>query len=70
MKCNFCGKEIEGFKDELSVKEYKISGLCQECQDAVFEGEEEWYTLELNQAYMANNFFWVIVVKFFGTSFC
>ena len=25
------------FKDELSLEEYRISGLCQECQDAVFK---------------------------------
>lgn len=28
------------FRDDLSRKEYTISGLCQECQDAVFGGEE------------------------------
>jgi len=31
-----CGKEVQGFKDELSRKEYGISGLCQECQDSIF----------------------------------
>ena len=25
------------FKDELSINEYRISGLCQECQDAIFK---------------------------------
>jgi len=34
--CRWCGKEIKGFKDELSVKEFRISGLCQECQDKTF----------------------------------
>jgi len=36
--CVFCGKEIkmEDFKDQLSIKEYKISGLCQKCQDNTF----------------------------------
>ena len=29
--------KVEDFKDELSVKEYKISGLCQRCQDEFFE---------------------------------
>lgn len=33
-----CGKEATGFRDRLSVKEYIISGLCQECQDEVFGG--------------------------------
>ena len=34
--CVFCGEEIKGFKDELSKKEYSISGLCQKCQDKTF----------------------------------
>ena len=25
------------FKDELSVKEYNLSGFCQRCQDYIFE---------------------------------
>jgi len=30
------------FRDEISIKEYGISGMCQECQDRVFgEPEEE-----------------------------
>lgn len=28
------------FRDELSAKEYYISGMCQECQDAVFKPRE------------------------------
>ena len=35
-KCPMCGKEITGFRDELSEQEYGISGMCQECQDQVF----------------------------------
>ena len=35
-KCPMCGNIITEFKDELSLKEYKISGLCQTCQDEVF----------------------------------
>lgn len=38
-KCPFCGKDIDPnkeFRDELSKKEYAISGLCQACQDEVF----------------------------------
>jgi hypothetical protein len=31
-----CGKPITGFRNELSAKEYRISGLCQDCQDTVF----------------------------------
>ena len=36
--CPFCGDEIniDKFKDELSKKEFTISGLCQQCQDKVF----------------------------------
>lgn len=26
-------------KDTLSVDEYIISGMCQDCQDTIFEGE-------------------------------
>ena len=38
-KCPFCNKDMTNakFRDELSVKEYKISGICQECQDKMFE---------------------------------
>ena len=34
--CIVCGSEITGFRDELSVREYQISGMCQDCQDYVF----------------------------------
>lgn len=36
--CPFCNKVIlmSDFKDELSRKEFKISGLCQDCQDKTF----------------------------------
>ena len=39
--CISCGKPILGFKDEVSVKEYRITGMCQECQDEVYGGMEE-----------------------------
>lgn len=32
-----CGGPATEFTDELSKKEYTISGLCQECQDAIFD---------------------------------
>jgi len=35
--CVICKKEAKVFKDNLSRVEYKISGMCQECQDKVFE---------------------------------
>jgi hypothetical protein len=31
-----CGKPATNFRDEISRKEYTISGLCQECQDSIF----------------------------------
>ena len=36
--CPFCKKpvNINDFTDELSKKEYKISGLCQQCQNETF----------------------------------
>ena len=39
-KCPFCGKEINpetDFRDDLSRKEYTISGMCQDCQDDFFQ---------------------------------
>ena len=40
-----CGKsvDVEGFRDEISLKEFHISGLCQSCQDKVFAELEEEY---------------------------
>jgi len=35
--CAVCGKPVTAFRDETSRREYGISGLCQECQDAIFE---------------------------------
>jgi len=37
-KCTGCGQPAVEFKDELSKREYKISGFCQKCQDDVFGG--------------------------------
>lgn len=36
--CPTCGNGInaDDFRDELSVKEFGISGMCQECQDGTF----------------------------------
>jgi hypothetical protein len=36
--CPFCKKPVnqEDFRDELSRKEHRISGLCQKCQDDMF----------------------------------
>ena len=37
-QCPLCSKPIDlkDFKDELSLKEFTISGMCQECQDKIF----------------------------------
>jgi len=34
--CVDCGNPAEDFNDEVSAKEYTLSGFCQECQDKVF----------------------------------
>lgn len=37
--CVICGKKVNlkiEFRDRLSLKEYKISGLCQKCQNSTF----------------------------------
>ena len=34
--CTWCGKQANSFWDQLSEKEYTISGFCQTCQDETF----------------------------------
>lgn len=38
--CPFCGNPIdpEDFHDEMSRREFEISGICQCCQDGFFDG--------------------------------
>ena len=38
--CVTCGGEARLFRDEVSRKEYRISAMCQDCQDSVFGVEE------------------------------
>ncbi len=39
-ECPLCGaKPPFQFKDELSKKDFAISGLCQKCQDQAYSGE-------------------------------
>lgn len=38
-KCPSCEFPVGSFRDEVSLKEYEISGLCQTCQDEIF-GED------------------------------
>ncbi len=42
LTCATCGQDClnVAFRDEVSFKEYKISGMCQKCQDDVFGVEE------------------------------
>ena len=43
--CVMCGsKKVEpsDFKNEISRKEWKISYMCQACQDKMFEQNEEF----------------------------
>lgn len=38
-ECPFCGTMVDvdkDFRDEVSRREFKISGLCQACQDETF----------------------------------
>ena len=37
-KCPTCPEQVnpEDFRDELSVREFCISGMCMKCQDSVF----------------------------------
>lgn len=35
--CPICGQVVTTFKDQLSFKEWEISGICQGCQDEIFD---------------------------------
>lgn len=54
--CPQCNAKVDptSFRDEVSAREFKISGLCQACQDEVFGTEEyeteEKPTTDLNEA--------------------
>ena len=34
--CAICKSDAKEFRNDISRKEYRISGMCQECQDSVF----------------------------------
>lgn len=34
--CVKCGKPATQFRDELSLKEYQITGFCNDCQDEFY----------------------------------
>lgn len=40
--CPICEKPIltGSFRDAISEREFQISGMCQECQDSIFDGME------------------------------
>lgn len=40
-KCVSCGGPAVKFKDALSEREFKISGLCQKCQDSFFDMSDD-----------------------------
>jgi len=39
--CSVCKQPVTEFKNAVSSREYEISGMCQSCQDDVFEGYDE-----------------------------
>jgi hypothetical protein len=38
--CVWCKRPATEFKDEISRREYRISGMCQSCQDETFGSGE------------------------------
>ena len=42
-RCPLCGQKIDirDFVDDLSLREYGISGMCQSCQDDVFGKDDK-----------------------------
>ncbi len=46
--CSCCGGDATTFDDNLSAKEYTISGLCQDCQNIAFAPDDEdvWTDVE------------------------
>lgn len=39
--CPMCHGKVGKFRDDLSRKEFGISGMCQKCQDSIFEHDPE-----------------------------
>jgi hypothetical protein len=39
--CRMCNGEATSFTDELSKREFAISGMCQKCQDGFFNSSDE-----------------------------
>lgn len=38
--CPDCAEPVESLRDELSMREWRISGLCQSCQDSLFGADD------------------------------
>ena len=38
--CVFCNGPVLKFRDERSKEEYRISGICQKCQDKAFKSKK------------------------------
>ena len=36
MPCILCEKPVNKLRDQLSIREFYISGMCQDCQDSAF----------------------------------
>lgn len=36
-----CGNPVTGFRDKRSADEYRITAMCQNCQDKLFGGDDE-----------------------------
>ena len=41
--CPLCKEAVGKLTDQLSKDEYEISGMCQTCQERVFDGNEKIY---------------------------
>jgi len=46
--CVSCEEPATTFKDSVSAKEYSLSGLCQSCQDSVFDAFDALDDWEIN----------------------
>ena len=42
-ECPICGDliDMKSFRSELEIREYRISGMCQKCQDDTFREQGE-----------------------------
>ena len=47
--CVTCGGDATKFNDTLSRKEYSISGMCQKCQDKMFDYDDEPEPYDYNE---------------------